>query len=56
MMDALATMLEHRADPMSAYRTVTPYFVVRDAGAEIAFLRRRSRRARQSVTAARMAR
>jgi uncharacterized glyoxalase superfamily protein PhnB/uncharacterized protein YndB with AHSA1/START domain len=37
-MDALATMLEHRADPMSAYRTVTPYLVVRDADAEMAFL------------------
>jgi uncharacterized glyoxalase superfamily protein PhnB/uncharacterized protein YndB with AHSA1/START domain len=37
-MDAMATMLEHRADPMRAYRTVTPYLVVRDADAEMAFL------------------
>jgi uncharacterized glyoxalase superfamily protein PhnB/uncharacterized protein YndB with AHSA1/START domain len=37
-MDALATMLEHRADPMSTYRTVTPYLVVPDADAEMAFL------------------
>ena len=37
-MDAMATLLEQRADPMSAYRTVTPYLVVRDADAEIAFL------------------
>jgi uncharacterized glyoxalase superfamily protein PhnB/uncharacterized protein YndB with AHSA1/START domain len=38
MTDAMATLLEHRADPMRAYRTVTPYLVVRDAAAEIAFL------------------
>ena len=27
-LDAMASMLEHRADPMSTYRTVTPYLVV----------------------------
>jgi uncharacterized protein YndB with AHSA1/START domain/uncharacterized glyoxalase superfamily protein PhnB len=37
-LDAMATMLEHRADPMSTYRTVTPYLVVGDADAEIVFL------------------
>jgi len=37
-MDAMAALLEHRADPMSTYRTVTPYLVVRDADAEIRFL------------------
>jgi PhnB protein len=37
-MDALATLLEQRADPMSTYRTVTPYLVVPDADAELAFL------------------
>jgi PhnB protein len=37
-MDAMATMLEQRADPMSTYRTVTPYLVVRDANVEMAFL------------------
>ena len=37
-LDAMAAMLEQRANPMSAYRTVTPYLVVRDADAEIAFL------------------
>jgi len=36
--DALATMLEQRADPMSTYRTVTPYLVVSDADTEMAFL------------------
>lgn len=37
-LDAMASLLEHRADPMSAYRTVTPYLVVADADAELAFL------------------
>lgn len=38
MLDGMATMLDHRADPMGTYRTITPYLVVPDADAEIAFL------------------
>jgi len=37
-LDAMAALIEQRANPMRAYRTITPYLVVRDADAEIAFL------------------